>query len=117
MSTLVYKAKWRPVRIGWCVRNGDVNGLMQAFRLNHCLWGGRFNPVIIVDDEPFARRMIDLFHVDALLAVGADERCDKFAKSVKHLPWPFFNKELFKDRGGQVKNCILLDVYHPVRRF
>lgn len=116
MSTVIYKVKYRPLRVGWCVRDGDKASLIKAFRLSHCLWGGRFNPVIVVDNESFARDLIELFHVDALLPVGDDERCRSFSKSFKHLPWPTFHEELFEEHGDK-KACTLLDVYHPVRRF
>jgi hypothetical protein len=116
VSTLVYKAKWRPVRVGWCICDGDLDALITGFRLNHCLWGGRFNPVIVIDDEPTARRLIELFHVDVLLPLGGDQRSITFVKAIKHLPSPFFHKELFEDRGDR-KDCVLLDIYHPARAF
>jgi len=84
--------------------------------LSHCLWGGRFNPIIVIDNEPFARHLIDLFHVDALFPVGDEERCRDFAKSFKHLPWPEYHGDLFEERGN-IKDSILLDLYHPVRQF
>ena len=33
------------------MKNGDVDALIRAFRLTHYLWGGRFNPVIVIDEE------------------------------------------------------------------
>jgi hypothetical protein len=84
--------------------------------LSHCLWGGRFNPVIIVDNESFARHLIELFHVDALFPIGDAERCREFSKSIKHLPWPEYHGDLFEERG-KTRESILLDLYHPVRQF
>jgi hypothetical protein len=115
MSTLVYEMKWRPLRVGWCVKNGDVDALVRAFRLTHCLWGGRFNPVIVVDEE-LARLKIDLFHVDVLWPVGEDKAVSAFANSIKHLPSPFIHDTLFQDKGNH-KQCALLDVTHPIRKF
>jgi hypothetical protein len=116
MSTIVYRTRWRPLRIGWCVRSGDMSGLTRAFRLSHCLWGGRFNPIIVVDDEANARLMTDVFRVDVLWAISKDERCLALAKSVKHLPSPFFSDDLFQNRAN-TKQCVLLDVTHPIRSF
>jgi len=116
VSTLVYKVKWRPVRVGWCVRDGDLDSLINGFRFSHCLWGGRFNPIIVIDNESVARRLMELFHVDVLLPLGKDERCIAFSKAIKHLPSPFFHQELFED-GNNRKDCTLLDIYHPVRTF
>jgi hypothetical protein len=117
MSTLVYNIGFRPVRIGWCVRNGDMEALIKAFRLSHCLWGGRYNPIIVVDDEPHARWMVDLFHVDTLYATSNDEKSKTFAKGIKHLPSPTFGEEGLFTSGGRRKECNYLDVYHPVRLF
>lgn len=116
MSTLIYKLKYRPIRLGWCVRDGDKASLIKAFRLSHCLWGGRFNPIIVVDNESFARHLVELFHVDALFPIGDDEHCRSFPKIFKHLPWPTFHGDLFEDCGIQ-KESIFLDIYHPVRLF
>jgi len=116
MSTLVYNVKFRPVRVGWCISNGDFVALTKAFRLSHCLWGGRFNPVIVIDDEAPARHLIELFHVDILIPVGEDERCRAFAKTITHLPDPLFREELF-GKGWSSGRCVLLDVYHPIRKF
>jgi hypothetical protein len=39
-------------------------------RLSFALWGGRFNPIITVDQEEQARELVDLFRVDIILPVG-----------------------------------------------
>jgi hypothetical protein len=104
------------MRVGWCVRDGDIASLTKAFRLSHCLWGGRFNPIIVVDNEELARHLIELFHVDGLFPAGEDEQCRTFAKGMKHLPWPTYHEGLFEDSGNR-KGCTLLDIYHPVRSF
>ena len=33
------------------------------------LWGGRFNPILAVDDAAHVKWLAELFHVDALYAV------------------------------------------------
>lgn len=98
------------------MRDGDKASLINAFRLSHCLWGGRFNPIIVVDNEPFARHLIELFHVDALFPVGADEKCRSFTKSFKHLPFPTYHEDLFEEFGDK-RESVFLDIYHPVRLF
>jgi hypothetical protein len=85
--------------------------------MTHCLWGGRFNPIIVVDDEATARDRIDLFHVDVLWPIGQDKKSTAFAKSIKHLPSPFFGEALFEEEQGGHKKSILLDVTHPIRIF
>src|SRR5262249_39881264 len=113
---IVYQTRWRPIRVGWCVSKGKMDVLVKAFRLSHCLWGGRFNPIIAIDDDPKSRLLVDVFRVDVLWAVERDERSTAFVKSVSHLPSPFLYDELFRDRAKS-KECILLDVTHPIRLF
>lgn len=36
----------RPVRFAFLVRPNDVKNIEEAFRINSCLWGGRYNPII-----------------------------------------------------------------------
>ena len=70
----------------------------------------------MVDDEATARDRIDLFRVDVLWPVGQNDKSTTFAKSIKHLPSPFIGEALFEDLNGH-KQCILLDVTHPMRVF
>ena len=76
--------------MGWCVRQGDIDALRTAFRLSSILWGGRFNPVIPVDDPTLASQLSDLFHVDALYAVKPDSLVDEFIAARPHISWPRF---------------------------
>ncbi|MGE3957425.1 MAG: hypothetical protein AB7H96_11960 [Vicinamibacterales bacterium] len=40
----------RPIRFGFVVKPDDAESLRRVFRVNTCLWGGKFNPII-----PFLR--------------------------------------------------------------
>lgn len=39
-DTLRVDVHYRPLRIGWAVRDGDIEAIRQAIRYSHALWGG-----------------------------------------------------------------------------
>jgi len=86
---------YRPLRIGWAIRAGDFDALRSAMRLSFALWGGRFNPVIVVDQEEQAQELIDLFRLDMILSVGDSEIVKSFPKRFPYLINPFFPEGLF----------------------
>ena len=90
MSSIGITVSHRPVRMGWCVRHGDFAQLRTALRLTTMLWGGRFNPIIPVDDPTFANQLTELFHVDALYGVASDPVIESFIEPRKHVSWPRF---------------------------
>lgn len=117
METLSIRIKYRPVRIGWCLSDGDFLGLRKVFRLTHTMWGGRFNPIIPISDFDLGRQLVTLFRVDVLMSVSEAQEVKVFIERFPHLPNPFLHRELFiKESSGKVYP-ILLDLYHPIRRF
>jgi hypothetical protein len=72
--------KYKPLRIGFLVRPGEVSDLRKAAGINCLLWGGIYNPIIPVPDgdTAFAEQLIDLFSVDVLHAVSASPAIDAF---------------------------------------
>ena len=70
MNTIRVDICYRPLRIGLAIRSDDIDAFRQAVRLSHTLWGGRFNPILIVDREEEAKRLIDLFRVDLIWPIG-----------------------------------------------
>jgi len=104
----------RPVRVGWCVRSDSADDFRRAVHLSHMVWGGRFNPIISVDDRALASQLVELFAVDALYPIAKEESVVSFCESFAHLPWPFFEDDLLQvDDNGQVRP-LLLDVSHPL---
>ncbi|MFH0801507.1 MAG: hypothetical protein V2A78_03850 [bacterium] len=113
MNTLNLRTRYRPLRIGWCVRDGNIDDFRKVLRLTHTLWGGRYNPVIPINDTKFAEQLVNLFRVDALYPASDDKALDDFIKRFSYLPWPVLHKELFVD-GPFGKMTTLLDVTHPI---
>jgi len=113
MSTVNLWIKYRPIRIGWCVREGNIDDIRRVFLLSHTMWGGRYNPVIPVDNFKLAKSLIEVFKVDVLYSISNDPTIKDFINKFSYLPWPFFGDELFVE-GFHGKTATLLDVHHPI---
>ena len=47
MNNIRVDIRLRPIRFGFLVRPDDAEkNVLEIFRINTCLWGGRFNPII-----------------------------------------------------------------------
>ena len=115
MDTHSIRVSYRPIRIGWCIKTDNIEDLRTAMRLTHSFWGGRYNPLIPIDDPKFAKSLIDVFRVDVLFPVSDDQEINDFIESYKYLPWPFISSkpEVFINSEGKKKST-LLDISHPV---
>lgn len=116
MSTLSLRLRYRPLKIGWCVKAGDLTAIRRAVRLTTTMWGGRFNPIIPCDDVDHAKRLIDLYRVDVLFAPSPDVAIQAFIDSQKHLPDPFYAEHLFAPRGDGRKSAQVVDLTHPIMK-
>lgn len=114
MDTLRVDIAYRPLRIGWVIKLGDVQAFREAVRLSHTLWGGRFNPILIADRENEARRLVDLFRLDFLLPVGDSEEVKAFPKKFPHLINPFWHDTLFVGGPNESKRANVLDVHNAL---
>jgi hypothetical protein len=77
-----------------------VDDVVAAARLNTLLWGGRFNPIIAVADDPEpARRLIRNFRVDLLHPIVEHARLQAVVEEQDHLRWPFSAGSLLAPRG------------------
>lgn len=52
MNNIRVDIRLRPIRFGFLVRPDDKKKVLEIFRINTCLWGGMFNPII-----PFFKRV------------------------------------------------------------
>ena len=112
MGALSAQISYRPLRIGWCLRSGNTDDLRKAIRWSHTLWGGRYNPVVVVDSAD-AQDIVNSFQVDILYPVSDDPEVIKFIKNQPHLPWSEFKKS-FSDYKSP-ESSMFLDIYHPAR--
>lgn len=117
MDTLSVTVRYRPLRIGWCIRSNDFAALREAWRFNSTMWGGRYNPIIPIDDLDYARSLVALFRVDMLWPASDDGAVKSFIKSFPYLPNPLIHDQLFVVHGDGTKSAAILDIYHPIRSF
>ncbi len=97
MSTLSVRIRYRPIRLGFCIRRDNMEDLRRALRLVHTLWDGRYNPLLPIgtsdEENELARELIDVFEVDALFAISGVPAIQDFIKSYSYLPWPKFERQ------------------------
>lgn len=115
MSSLAVRLRCRPVRIGWCVQRGDFDAFRQAARRSFSLWGGRYNPIIPIDNKEEARRLIDLFRVDCLYQATNTNTVKDFINNQDHLPWPDYHGGFVMDKGHGGKASTFADLLSPTR--
>ena len=118
MSSLSLHTQYRPIRIGWCVQSGNWDQLGTALRFTHALAGGKFNPIIPVDQTKLATYLLDRFRVDFLFPVEKAEPITTFINAHDYLMWPEFDyRRLFCEGWeGRPPYATLADIYHVARR-
>src|SRR5271163_1567770 len=102
---------YRPVRIGWVVTERDLGQLTTVARWNTCLWGGCFNPVIPMQDQGLADKLISLFGVDVLLDVTPTGKSKAFIDLYPHLHLQMWGDSIFNG-----SRCEFVDIRHAVKR-
>jgi hypothetical protein len=63
MASKSLRVRYRPIRIGWCVQDGNLNELRRAAHPTHTLSGWKFSPIIPVESGA-ARALVEHFRVD-----------------------------------------------------
>jgi hypothetical protein len=116
MSTLNLHVQYRPIRVGWCIQANNFDEYKRALRFTHTLWGGRYNPLIVVDNFNKASELVDLFKVDVLFPVSDDQSIIDFINRFPYLPWPHhFDKGLFI-RWMKAREPVFLDIFQSALR-
>jgi hypothetical protein len=105
---------YRPLRIAWAILANDIEAFRQAVRLSHTLWGGRFNPIVVVDREEEPERLVDLFRVDIVLPVGDSDAVKEFPKRFAHLIKPFFHDSIFIGGANKRIKAQVLDIQNAL---
>ena len=112
METTRVDICYRPLRIAWAIHSDDREAFRDAVRFTHTLWGGRFNPIVMVDRREEAEAIVELFRADVIIPVGEPEQVNEFAKHFPHLITPFFPntfKEMREATSAQV-----LDIHNAL---
>jgi hypothetical protein len=114
MDTTRVDICYRPLRIAWAIRSDDWAAFREAVRLTHTLWGGRFNPIVMVDREGEARQTIELFRVDFIVPVGTAAEVKNFPAQFPYLINPLFPKDLLLRHPGQTTRAYVLDMHNAL---
>lgn len=112
MDTVRVQICYRPLRICWAIGAGDFASFRKAVRLNHTMWGGRFNPIAVVDRVEEAERVVEVFRADIVLPIGESDAVKTFPQRFPHLIKPFFHDALFVPAPGQDTHAQVLDIHN-----
>jgi len=110
METVRVNIAYRPLRICWAIKGGDKASFRKAVQYSHALWGGRFNPIVVVDRESEAKRLVELFRVDMIFPIGDSEEVKAFVAKFPHLINPFFHDSIFVGKGESRVQSQVLDI-------
>src|SRR5207248_2056576 len=105
---------YRPLRIAYAIKAGDMGAFRAAARISFALWGGRFNPIIVVDKPQEAASLIDVFRVDVILPLGDSEQVKEFPKKFPHIITPFFHENIFVGDAEHGARSEVLDVHNAL---
>ena len=87
-------------------------GAAGPHRLNHALWGGRFNPLLPLERTKHARQLAGSFRVDVVLPLGGAAETVAFAESFRHLHNPLHGEGAFTDGAPSGTIANVLDVHN-----
>ena len=98
--------------IAWAIRSGDLESFRKAVQMSYALWGGRFNPIVVVDDDE-AKHLVEGFRADLVVPVGDSEPVKRFGETFSHLISPFFG-DIFLDKHNGQGRAQVLDVHNAM---
>ncbi len=113
--------KYKPLRVGFLVRDGNLEDLKKAAGINCLLWGGIYNPIlpIVSGDNAFAEQLMNLFSVDLLYAVAQTPEVEAFKAKYPFLRDPrHYAENIFYEDWNTKKQVLgLLDSKNIVDLF
>ncbi|NMB80611.1 MAG: hypothetical protein GYA14_02200 [Ignavibacteria bacterium] len=108
MASVNLSIKYRPVKIGFLVRDGSIEDLVKSVGINTLLWGGIYNPIIPVStDSKFAEQLMNLFSVDVLFPVSHTKEIYDLTQKYPFLKDPgHYAENIFYEDWHTKKNII-----------
>ena len=109
MATTTLSLKYRPLRVGFLVREGSIEDLVKAAGINTLLWGGIYNPVIPVSttSKNISNQLLKLFSVDVLFAVSRTNEIDEIVNNNPFLRDPdHYAENIFYEDWNTKKNIV-----------
>src|SRR6267154_947138 len=96
METVALRLAYRPIRIGWCVRQGNWDDFHAVARIACAVWGGVCGPIIPIE-LPLADILVKKFAPDVLYRADIiDAKLQKFSDHYSFLRWPYLRQDLFQ---------------------
>jgi hypothetical protein len=114
MDTVRVNICYRPLRICWAIAAGDLPAYRKAIGMTYTMWGGRFNPIAIVDRLEEAERIVEVFRADIIVPVGDSDAVKDFQKRFPHLISPLFPDGLFIGSQEHGFHAHILDVHNAL---
>lgn len=114
LETVRVNVCYRPLRICWAIADGDFASFRTAVRLNNTMWGGRYNPIAVVDRAHEARRIVEVFRADVIIPLGDAPAVAAFPKQFPHLINPFFPETLFMGNNQAEARAHVLDIHNAL---
>ncbi len=119
MASTTLTVSYRPLRIGFCVNENNINEIILAAQINTILWGGIYNPIIPVgSNKRLSSALVKLFNVDFLYAVNETENLKQFIEKYEKGELPnLFHALIFQqDQRNYVRNGVL-DISNIIDRY
>lgn len=112
MGSTVLRIAYRPLRIGFVIRQGHAEDILAAVKLNTVLWGGMHNFLVPLGgpDQSGARELVKWARVDLLHPVADTEEVRDFCNSMKHLRWDTVHHEGLYQRGPDGERLSVVDI-------
>lgn len=113
-NTVRMDLSYRPLRLGWAVRRGDLAAIRTAVRYSYALWGGRYNPILVVDDVDEACQLVELFRLDMIWPLSADPEITAFCARFPHLIRPRLWGDIFVRQPEGRSYSQLMDILNAM---
>lgn len=110
MPTTTLSLKYRPMRIGFLVREGNLDDLVSAANINTLLWGGLYNPIIPVsldNNIDTVNQLINIFSVDILVPLSNTKEIEDIIERYPFLSSPnHYSKNIYYEDWHSKQNVI-----------
>ncbi len=117
MPTTSVSIGYRPVRIGFLIRDSSIEDFVKCCEINTLLWGGIYNPIIPVGSNDYlVQQFIKLFSVDILFPVIQDTKLQSVIAKYPHLKNPHHISEgiSYEDWHTKKQEIAYIDVIHLI---
>lgn len=112
LNNTTFWVRHRPVRIGWLVDPASMPQVIKAVTANACLWGGRYNPIIPINDHKMARNIVSVFGVDDFYDLSDTDASKETRKLFPHIIEDALRKQVFDPSDPEGDGAHYVDVIH-----